>query len=169
MPEPLTYDDGPLVWVDCEMTGLDFLHDKIIEIAVIITNGRLEPVDEGINYIINTPKDVLDNMNEWCVNQHGKSGLTQACLDSPYTYEQVTQKVLEYIQKWIPERGAGLLAGSTVHADMRGDEAPIVPDRRCQFSQGALQAMVSERQGTSQRGQKGRIDSSTESSDQFGK
>ncbi|WVQ99590.1 hypothetical protein IAU59_006726 [Kwoniella sp. CBS 9459] len=119
MDVPLTYDDGPLVWVDCEMTGLDFLNDKIIEIAVIITNGRLEPVDEGISYIINTPKDVLDSMNEWCVNQHGKSGLTQACLDSPFTYEQVTQKVLEYIRKWIPERGAGLLAGSTVHADMR--------------------------------------------------
>ncbi|WWD03092.1 hypothetical protein V865_001138 [Kwoniella europaea PYCC6329] len=117
--KPLEYDDGPLVWVDCEMTGLDFLNDRIIEIAVIITNGRLEPVDEGVNYIINTPKEVLDNMNEWCVNQHGKSGLTQACLDSPYSYDQVTDKVLEYIERWIPERGAGVLAGSTVHADMR--------------------------------------------------
>nr|XP_018262868.1 oligoribonuclease [Kwoniella dejecticola CBS 10117]OBR85026.1 oligoribonuclease [Kwoniella dejecticola CBS 10117] len=101
------------------MTGLDFLNDRIIEIAVIITNGKLEPVDEGVEYIINTPKEVLDSMNEWCINQHGKSGLTQACLDSPLSYDQVTQKVLEYIQKWIPEKGAGVLAGSTVHADMR--------------------------------------------------
>ncbi|WVQ80801.1 hypothetical protein IAT38_002907 [Cryptococcus sp. DSM 104549] len=118
-PAPLEYDDGPLVWVDCEMTGLDFLNDRIIEIAVIITDGRLNPVDEGISYIINTPKEVLDNMNEWCINQHGKTGLTQACLDSPHSYAEVTQKVLEYIQKWIPEKGAGLLAGSSVHADMR--------------------------------------------------
>jgi len=115
--EPLTYDDGPLVWVDCEMTGLDTANDRIIEIAVIITDGRLEPVDDGINYIIQTPKEVLDAMGEWCTNQHGKSGLTQACIDSKDTHEEVTQKVVEYIQKWIPEPGAGLLAGSSVHAD----------------------------------------------------
>ncbi|WWC70092.1 uncharacterized protein I206_104039 [Kwoniella pini CBS 10737] len=116
---PLEYDDGPLVWIDCEMTGLDFLNDKIIEIAVIITNGNLEPVDEGINYIINTSKEVLDGMNEWCINQHGKSGLTKSCLESKDSYEQVIEKVLKYIKKWIPEKGAGILAGSTVHADMR--------------------------------------------------
>ena len=58
-------------------------------------------------------------MNEWCVDQHGKSGLTAACLASEHTYPAVAQAVLEYIQKWIPERGAGLLAGSSVHADMR--------------------------------------------------
>ncbi|KAK8864492.1 hypothetical protein IAR55_001742 [Kwoniella newhampshirensis] len=117
--DPLTYDDGPLVWIDCEMTGLDFLNDRIIEIAVIITDGRLKPVDEGVSYIINTPKDVLDSMNEWCIDQHGRSGLTAACLSSPHSYEEVTQKVVEYIQRWIPEKGAGLLAGSSVHADMR--------------------------------------------------
>jgi hypothetical protein len=58
-------------------------------------------------------------MDEWCTNQHGKSGLTAACIASPLTHEDVTNKVLEYIQKWVPERGAALLAGSTVHADMR--------------------------------------------------
>ncbi|ODN94267.1 oligoribonuclease [Cryptococcus wingfieldii CBS 7118] len=115
--DALTYDDGPLV--DCEMTGLDFLNDKIIEIAVIITDGRLKPVDEGVSYIINTSKEVLDGMGEWCTEQHGKTGLTRACLDSPHSYEDVVQKVLAYIQKWIPEKGAGLLAGSSVHADMR--------------------------------------------------
>ena len=48
------------VQIDCEMTGLDFDNDRIIEIAVIITDGHLEPVDEGIEYIIQTPKEVLD-------------------------------------------------------------------------------------------------------------
>ncbi|WVQ72450.1 hypothetical protein IAR50_002002 [Cryptococcus sp. DSM 104548] len=117
--DALTYDDGPLVWVDCEMTGLDFLNDKIIEIAVIITDGKLNPVDEGVSYIISTQKEVLDSMGEWCTEQHGKTGLTQACLDSPHSYQDVVQRVLAYIQKWIPEKGAGLLAGSSVHADMR--------------------------------------------------
>ncbi|WVN88342.1 uncharacterized protein L203_103547 [Cryptococcus depauperatus CBS 7841] len=117
--EPLTYADGPLVWVDCEMTGLDYLNDRIIEIAVIITDGKLNPVEKGINYVIKTPIEVLNSMGEWCTNQHGKSGLTQACIDSPHSYAEVAQKVLDYIQKWIPEKGAGLLAGSSVHADMR--------------------------------------------------
>lgn len=58
-------------------------------------------------------------MNEWCINQHGRSGLTQACLDSPHTYDEVYQKVVAYIQKWVPEKGAGILAGSSVHADAR--------------------------------------------------
>jgi len=117
MASPLSYDDGPLVWVDCEMTGLDPSTDKLIEIAVIITDGRLDPVDEGVDYVIRTEKEVLDNMNEWCINQHGKSGLTSACLTSPHTHEQVEALVRGYIEKWIPEPGAGLLAGSSVHAD----------------------------------------------------
>lgn len=58
-------------------------------------------------------------MNEWCVDQHGKSGLTEACISSPHTHDEVEEKVRAYLEKWIPEVGAGLLAGSTVHADMR--------------------------------------------------
>jgi oligoribonuclease len=59
------------------------------------------------------------SMNEWCVDQHGKSGLTDACISSPHTHDEVEEKVRAYLEKWIPEVGAGLLAGSTVHADMR--------------------------------------------------
>jgi hypothetical protein len=58
-------------------------------------------------------------MNEWCINQHGKTGLTQACIDSTHTHEEVEESVRAYLEKWIPEAGAGLLAGSSVHADMR--------------------------------------------------
>ena len=67
----------------------------------------------------NTAGDADNSMNEWCINQHGKTGLTQACIDSPHTHEQVEEKVRAYLEKWIPETGAGLLAGSSVHADMR--------------------------------------------------
>lgn len=59
-PRPLTLDDGPLVWIDCEMTGLDFKKDVLLEIAVIITNGDLKRVDAGINYVIKTDKSALD-------------------------------------------------------------------------------------------------------------
>ncbi|KAJ6593530.1 ribonuclease H-like domain-containing protein [Mycena capillaripes] len=113
----LSYGDGPMVWVDCEMTGLDPDKDQILEIAVLITNGNLELVDDGIEYIIRTEKATLDAMNEWCTKQHGQSGLTQACLDSPHSHEEVSKAVLEYIKKWVPQRRVGILAGNSVHAD----------------------------------------------------
>ncbi|KAK7691734.1 hypothetical protein QCA50_005134 [Cerrena zonata] len=126
----LHWDSGPLVWIDCEMTGLDPKQNQIIEIAVLITNGNLELVDEGINYVIKTERAALDLMDEWCTNQHGSSGLTQACIDSPHTKEFVTQQVLNYIKKWIPQQRVGILAGSSVHADRAFlvEEMPEVTD-----------------------------------------
>ncbi|KAI0653982.1 ribonuclease H-like domain-containing protein [Cubamyces menziesii] len=115
--KPLDWGAGPLVWIDCEMTGLDPRTDKILEIAVLITNGELEIVDEGIEYVIRTDKEVLDGMNEWCQKTHGSSGLTEACLESPYTKEFVQQQVLSYIKKWIPKERTGVLAGNSVHMD----------------------------------------------------
>ncbi|KAL7417797.1 ribonuclease H-like domain-containing protein [Mrakia frigida] len=114
----LNKEDGPLVWVDCEMTGLELGKDRIIEMAVIVTDGDLNPLDEGIEYVIKTPKSVLDQMGPWCVEQHGKTGLTQQCIDSPYTLDFVTGEVLKYIKERVPEKGAALLAGNSVHADL---------------------------------------------------
>jgi len=108
---------GPLVWVDCEMTGLNPEKDKILEIAVLITNGNLETVDKGIEYVIRTEKYVLDQMDEWCTTQHGKSGLTESCLASPYTREYVSQAVLAYVKRWVPNPRTAVLAGNSVHAD----------------------------------------------------
>ncbi|KAI0732557.1 ribonuclease H-like domain-containing protein [Fomitopsis betulina] len=116
-PQPLSFASGPLVWIDCEMTGLDVQTDKILEIAVLITNGNLDLVDEGIEFVVRADKAVLDNMGEWCRKQHSLSGLTQECLESSHTTEEVEQKVLEYIKKWIPRQRAGVLAGNSVHAD----------------------------------------------------
>ncbi|PPQ62924.1 hypothetical protein CVT24_006164 [Panaeolus cyanescens] len=113
----MDFHDGPLVWIDCEMTGLDLRKDKIIEIAVLITNGNLDIVDSGIEYVIRTEKELLDGMDEWCTKQHGQSGLTKACLESPYTREYVSKSVLEYIKKWIPTEKIGVLAGNSVHVD----------------------------------------------------
>ncbi|KAG2153305.1 ribonuclease H-like domain-containing protein [Suillus clintonianus] len=115
---PLDFNSGPMVWIDCEMTGLDPRKDKILEIAVLITNGNLELVDErGIRFVIRTDKAVLNSMDEWCRNQHGKSGLTQACIISPHTKEYVAKAVLEYIKKWVPQQRTAVLAGNSVHAD----------------------------------------------------
>ncbi|KAG1903252.1 ribonuclease H-like domain-containing protein [Suillus fuscotomentosus] len=115
---PLDFSSGPMVWIDCEMTGLDPRRDKILEIAVLITNGDLELVDEqGIQFVIRTDEALLNSMDEWCRVQHGKSGLTQACMTSPHTREHVSKAVLEYIKKWVPQRRTAVLAGNSVHAD----------------------------------------------------
>ncbi|KAJ6611279.1 ribonuclease H-like domain-containing protein [Mycena sp. CBHHK59/15] len=113
----LSYADGPVIWVDCEMTGLDPDKDKILEIAVLITNGNLDLVDDGVEFIIRTDKASLDGMDEWCTKQHGRSGLTKACLKSPHSLEDVSKAVLAYIKKWVPQRRTGILAGNSVHAD----------------------------------------------------
>ncbi|KAG6841380.1 hypothetical protein C0991_011720 [Blastosporella zonata] len=99
------------------MTGLNPRTDKILEIAVIITDGNLEAVDEGLQYVIRTDAAVLNGMNEWCTTQHGKSGLTEACLTSPHSHTFVANSVLAYIKRWIPEQTTACLAGNSVHAD----------------------------------------------------
>ncbi|KAK1230478.1 Phosphatidylinositol 3,4,5-trisphosphate-dependent Rac exchanger 2 protein [Marasmius sp. AFHP31] len=117
MANPLQPVNGPMVWIDCEMTGLDPEADKIMEIAVLITNGNMELVDEGIEYVIKLDKQQLDGMGEWCTKQHGESGLTKACLSSPFTKGYVQNAVLSYIKKWVPNERTGVLAGNSVHMD----------------------------------------------------
>ncbi|KAJ3838879.1 ribonuclease H-like domain-containing protein [Lentinula raphanica] len=114
---PLDAAAGPMVWIDCEMTGLNPEKDKILEIAVLITNGDLEIMDEGVSYVIRTEKQYLDQMDAWCTKQHGRSGLTQSCLSSPLTRDQVAKAVLDYVKKWVPYARTAVLAGNSVHAD----------------------------------------------------
>ncbi|KAI7218199.1 ribonuclease H-like protein [Hortaea werneckii] len=116
MPE--SRSNAPLVWIDCEMTGLDLSKDTIMSLACFITDAQLNLLDEnGYECILQHSQEQLDAMGEWCQNHHGASGLTQACLDSTTTAETAATELLEYIQKFIPDRKQGLLAGNTVHAD----------------------------------------------------
>jgi hypothetical protein len=94
-------------------------HDRIIEIACIVTERNLEPVDEGISYPIKTDKAVLDAMGEWCTNQHRGTGLTKECLNAKHSMREVEQLVLDYVRARMPESGKALLAGSSVHVDKR--------------------------------------------------
>nr|POF18536.1 putative oligoribonuclease [Quercus suber] len=117
MPESRSTE--PLVWIDCEMTGLDVDgKDTIMSLAVFITDAELNLLDpDGYEAVIHHSKDQLDAMGEWCTNHHAASGLTQACLESSMTAETAATQLLEYIQKYVPERKKALLAGNTVHAD----------------------------------------------------
>ncbi|KAF5654337.1 REX2 3'-5' exonuclease [Fusarium sp. NRRL 25303] len=116
--QPKSASDDPLVWIDCEMTGLDQDKDEIIEIYCIITTGNLEILDEeGFHAIIHFPQSRLDQMDEWCTKTHADSGLTAAVLESTTTPEQAADALYEYITRFIPERKRGLLAGNSVHCD----------------------------------------------------
>lgn len=108
----------PLVWIDCEMTGLDHTRDVIMEICCIITDGNLRQVGPTFHRTVHHPKSVLDKMNAWCVAQHGASGLTQRCLDAPpsVTEHAVGAELLSHLQHYL-EPQAAMLAGNSVHMD----------------------------------------------------
>ncbi|KAI7845058.1 hypothetical protein COHA_001423 [Chlorella ohadii] len=108
----------PLIWIDLEMTGLDVESDQILQIAVICTDGSLEEEVEGPEITIHQPEEVLQSMNEWCVEQHGKSGLTQACRHSTISLAEAEQQVLAFVQQHAPEPGTAQIAGNSVHVDL---------------------------------------------------
>ena len=110
--------DNPLVFIDCEMTGLDPEKETIMSIACFITDAQLELRDkQGWESIIHHDQSALDRMDEWCTKTHGASGLTAACIASSTTDEQAAKGLLEYVKKYVPEGRRGLLAGNSVHCD----------------------------------------------------
>ncbi|KAK5128516.1 hypothetical protein LTR85_003185 [Meristemomyces frigidus] len=116
MPESRSKE--PLVWIDCEMTGLDLSKDSIMSLACFVTDHELNILDEnGYEAVIKHSQEQMDAMGDWCRDHHGRSGLTQSCLSSTTTAETAATGLLEYIQKYAPERKRALLAGNTVHAD----------------------------------------------------
>lgn len=116
MPESRSTD--PLVWIDCEMTGLDTSTDTIMSLACFVTDHELNLLDEtGYEAVIGHGQSQMDAMGDWCRQHHGDSGLTQACLDSTTTAEDAALELLRYVQRFVPERRRALLAGNTVHAD----------------------------------------------------
>lgn len=118
MPESRSLQ--PLVWIDCEMTGLDTEVDTIMSLCCFITDYELNLLDEhGYEVVIHHDQAQLDRMGEWCTDHHGASGLTKACLESSTTAEQAADELLAYVQSYEPERKKALLSGNTVHADQR--------------------------------------------------
>jgi oligoribonuclease len=107
-----------LIWIDLEMTGLSPEDDRIIEIATIVTDSDLNVLAEGPELAIHQPKSVMDDMNDWCVNQHGKSGLTKRVLESELTDKGAEALTLEFLQQWVPA-GASPMCGNSICQDRR--------------------------------------------------
>ena len=119
----------PLVWIDCEMTGLDVTRDALIEVAVVITDADLNIVDPGIDVLITPPAEALEGMNEFVRQMHTSSGLLDE-LSSGTTMEDAQQQVLDYIRRFVPTPKKALLAGNSVGTDKMFLEAnmPLVID-----------------------------------------
>ncbi len=107
-----------LIWLDLEMTGLDPETDQIIEIATIVTDPLLNIIAEGPSIVIHQSDQVLDNMNAWCIEQHGKTGLSQRVRESKVSLAEAEAMTLEFVRQYV-EQGASPLCGNSISQDRR--------------------------------------------------
>jgi oligoribonuclease len=105
-----------LVWIDCEMTGLNPEVDCLVEVAVVITNSELEVLDAGLEVVIKPTPEGLANMNEFVRDMHTKSGLIEQ-FDSGLDLEEAERIVLEYVQRFVPDARTAPLAGNSIGTD----------------------------------------------------
>jgi oligoribonuclease len=106
-----------LVWIDCEMTGLDATSDVLVEIAVIVTDAELNVLDDGLDIVIATDPAKREGMDEVVQEMHAGSGLLTAIGEATTTLEQAEQQVLEYVKRWVPERRKAPLCGNSIATD----------------------------------------------------
>ncbi len=105
-----------LVWIDCEMTGLDLTSDALVEIACIVTDGELNPLDDGIDVLIKPPAEALDGMQDVVREMHTTSGLL-AELPAGLTLAEAQDLVLGYIRQHVSESRKVPLCGNSIATD----------------------------------------------------
>ena len=121
MPETeplLKKSDQNLVWLDCEMTGLDPEKERIIEIAVIVTGPQLTPRIEGPVLAIYQSDELLDQMDKWNKRTHGRSGLIDKVKASAVSEDDAQAQVLAFLAKYVP-KGSTPMCGNTIGQDRR--------------------------------------------------
>jgi oligoribonuclease len=106
-----------LVWIDCEMTGLDLARDALIEVAVLVTDADLTVLDAGLDVIIHAGDDVLASMVPYVRDMHASSGLTDEVRASTTTLGQAETMVLDYIKSFVPEPRTAPLCGNSIATD----------------------------------------------------
>ena len=112
--EPLLKkSDQNLVWIDCEMTGLDPEKERLLEIAVIVTGPQLLPRIEGPVLVIHQSDELLDKMDNWNKGTHGRSGLIDKVKLSRISEEEAERRVLSFLAKYLP-KGTSPLCGRTM-------------------------------------------------------
>ncbi len=107
----------PLVWVDLEMTGLDIERDVILEIAVIVTDGALEVIEEGPDLVVAQPEEALAGMKPIVERMHAASGLDAAVRASAVALADAEAQVLAFVRQHVPTAGTAPLAGNSISTD----------------------------------------------------
>jgi oligoribonuclease len=115
---PLGKSDQNLVWLDCEMTGLDPEVDRIIEIAVVVTGPDLQPRVEGPVFAIHQSNEQLDRMDAWNKGTHGRSGLIDRVKASTVTEAEAEAALLQFLAQYVPKNGSPM-CGNTIGQDRR--------------------------------------------------
>jgi len=123
--EPAAVADDRLVWLDLEMTGLDVTRHVIVEIAALVTDSALEPLDEGIDVIVHQPADALAEMDDFVRKMHTKSGLLTAIEASPTDLATAGRQVLAYVQQHVAEAGTAPMCGNSIGVDRRFLDAQL--------------------------------------------
>jgi oligoribonuclease len=106
-----------LVWIDCEMTGLDLQRDALIEVAALVTDPDLNVLGDGVDVVINADDALLDGMVDVVRDMHEKSGLTEAVRASKLTVADAEERVLEYIAEHVPDPRTAPLCGNSIATD----------------------------------------------------
>ena len=115
---PLSKSDDNLVWIDCEMTGLDPEKERLLEIAVVVTGPNLTPRVEGPVCVIHQSDELLNKMDAWNKGTHGRSGLIDKVKASTTTEQDAEEQILAFIKKYV-SKNASPLCGNTISQDRR--------------------------------------------------
>ena len=114
----LSKSDDNLVWIDCEMTGLDPEKERLLEIAVVVTGPNLTPRVEGPVCVIHQSDELLNKMDAWNKGTHGRSGLIDKVKASTTTEQDAEEQILAFIKKYV-SKNASPLCGNTISQDRR--------------------------------------------------
>ncbi len=114
----LAKSDLNLVWLDCEMSGLDPEKEFLLEIAIVVTGPHLTPRIEGPVLVIHQPDSVLNAMDAWNKGTHGRSGLVDKVKASTLTEAEAEKQLLAFVSRYVPKNLAPV-CGNTVHQDRR--------------------------------------------------
>lgn len=114
----LAKSDQNLVWLDCEMSGLNPETERLLEIAVVVTGPGLEPRVEGPVLVIHQPDTVLDAMDAWNKGTHGRSGLIDKVRASIFTEADAEQQIIDFLSRYVP-KGKVPMCGNSIGQDRR--------------------------------------------------
>ncbi|WP_296103239.1 oligoribonuclease [uncultured Corynebacterium sp.] len=112
-----------IVWIDCEMTGLDPSTHVLVEIAAIVTDANLNILDEGLDIVIHATDDELAKMDDFVTQMHTKNGLTEEIRQSTVSVGEAENAILDYIKKWVSTPRTAPLAGNSIASDRKFIEA----------------------------------------------